>query len=109
MANVRNSYVGVQGQLGLEGGDQRQSSKGNRTHVEDMKDPVEVRLPSSDLVLVILRMGKSRDRVPLALFHDFPFDLHYGPVVKSTVSELLKLYVVGLTHVISCFIAIRTD
>jgi hypothetical protein len=32
----------------------------NGTHVEDMEDPIQVRFPGGDCLLVILRMKKSR-------------------------------------------------
>jgi hypothetical protein len=48
-----------------------------------MKDPIELQLPTGDFFLVVLRMEKSRDRVPSAPFDDLPLDLPYGSVVGS--------------------------
>jgi len=43
-----------------------------------MKDPVEVRLPSDDRLLVMLRMEKSRGCISPALLDDIPLDLRYS-------------------------------
>ena len=56
-----------------------------------MEDPVEVRLPSSDRFLIILRMHKPRDRVPSALFDDLPLYLRHGSAIGSVISEPSKL------------------
>ena len=40
-----------------------------------MKDPVEVRLPGGDFLLVILRVEKSRGWVSPVLFDDLTLDL----------------------------------
>jgi hypothetical protein len=74
-----------------------------------MKNPVEVQLPSGDRILIILRMEKSRDCVPSALFDDLPLDLRDSSAVKSVVSELSKLCITHLTHIVNWFIASHTD
>ena len=74
-----------------------------------MKDPVEIQLPSRDSILIVCCVDDSGDRVPLALFDDLPLDLCHSPVIKSIVSELSKVNVSGLTHVVNCSIASRTD
>ena len=83
--------------------------KGDGTHVEDVKDPVEVQFPGGDRFFIARRMDESRDRVPLALFDDLPLDLCHSPAIKSVVSELPKVGITGSTHVINCSIASRTD
>ena len=82
--------------------------KGGRTHIEDMKDPVEVQFPSPDRILLSLAAWTIRDRVPLALLDDLPLNLCYSPSIKS-VSELPNMCITGLTHVVNCPIASRTD
>ena len=74
-----------------------------------MKDPIEIQLPSRDRTLIVCCMDNSRDSVPLALFDDLPLDHCHSPVIKSIVSELSKVNVSGLTHVVNCSIASRTD
>ena len=65
--------------------------KGDGTHVEDVKDSVEVQFPGGDRFFIARRMDESRDRVPLALFDDLPLDLCHSPAIKSVVSELPKV------------------
>ena len=48
---------------------------GDATYVEDEEDLGEVRLPSRNHFLVVLRMEKSGDCVPFALLDDLPLDL----------------------------------
>ena len=83
--------------------------KGDRTHVEDVKDPVEVQFPGPDRILIARRMDKSRDRVSLALLDDIPLNLRHSPAIKSVVSELPKACITGLTYVVNCPIASHTD
>ena len=88
IADVGNGNMGVHGQFGLYGNNQRQQSKGNRTYVEDKKDPVELQLPSGNRLLIILRMEKSRNCVLPTLFDDLPLDLCCSPAIKNVVGEL---------------------
>lgn len=59
MTNVGDGYVGVHDQLGLKANGQRESSGEDCTHGEDLKDSIDVRLPTSDRIFVILCMDKS--------------------------------------------------
>jgi len=42
VANVGNGYVCVYRKFGLEVRGQQQSGRNDRTHIENMKDPIEV-------------------------------------------------------------------
>ena len=67
LMNISNYGMSVQGQLGLEGGQlARSEQEGDRTHIEDDEDPVELGLPSSNDLLVIPRVKKSRGRIATA-------------------------------------------
>ena len=101
MANVGNGNVGVHDQLGLKGSGERDPGDNVRTHIEDAKEPVEVRLPRGNRLPIGLRMDKSRDRTPPAPFDDFPLDLRNGSAIKSTVSELSGLYIAHSTHIVN--------
>ena len=46
----------------------------DRTHVEDVKDPHKILLPSSNLVLVTFGEHESVDRIPFTLLDDLPLD-----------------------------------
>ena len=58
---------------------QQLSCRGDRTHVEDTKDPLEVQLPGGDRLSIVLRVVTSRDRVPPSPLGDVPLDLVHNP------------------------------
>jgi hypothetical protein len=43
--------------------------RNDRTHVEYLKDLIEVQLPGGDRLFVVLRMGVSRDHIPFTPLH----------------------------------------
>jgi hypothetical protein len=51
-----------------------------------MKDPAEIRFPGGDHFLVILRVEKSGEYVPFALFGDPPPDLRQRAAIGSIVN-----------------------
>ena len=57
------------------------------THVEDMKNPVEVQPPGGDLFLVVPRVEEPRGRISFAPLGDVPLDFGRGPVIESLVNE----------------------
>ena len=58
-------------------------SGAHRTHVEDLKDPAEVGLPTGNRLLVIPRVEKSGDCVASALFDDIALYFRDGPAIES--------------------------
>jgi hypothetical protein len=48
--------------------------RANRTHVEDVKDPDKVLLPSRDLLLVAFREDESRHCIPFTPLDDLLLD-----------------------------------
>jgi len=55
-----------------------------------MKDPIEVRLPSRNRILVVPRVEKSGDSVPPTLFDDLPLDFRDSPAVENTIGRRIK-------------------
>ena len=106
--DIQNHRIGVDYQFGLKGGDQRERDRTNWTHVEDMKNPIEVQLPRPNRFLIILCMHKSGYQILFTLLSDLLLDLLHCPAITSAVGELSKLRIGGLTHVVSCSIASRT-
>ena len=53
------------------------------THVEDVKDPVEVLPPGHNHVFVGLRMEDSRNRMSFALVDDLPLNLGHSPAIET--------------------------
>ena len=56
------------------------------THVEDMEDPIQLGLPTRNLILVVTRAKKSRDAAPPTLFDDILLYFRDGPVIDSATS-----------------------
>jgi hypothetical protein len=81
----------------------------NRTHVENLRNPIEVLSPSSNRIFVALRVEDSKDRVSFTPFDDLPLDLGQSPVVGTRVIESLSVRVASSTHVVSSSIAPSTD
>ena len=52
-----------------------------RTHIEDNKDPVEIELPTSNHLFIVLSMPESRKSVAPALFDDFVLYVRNGPTI----------------------------
>ena len=78
----------IHGKFGLEVGSQRQRSNRNeRTHIEHTERPAEVQIPSGDPILVILRVGELRDRVPLSSFNNLLLDLRNSPTIENAVAS----------------------
>lgn len=79
------------------------------THVEDMEDPIEVLLPTSDRIFVAPCAENSRDRASFTLFDDIPLNLSHSSAMETLVSGLLSMQIADRTDVVSCPIAPRTD
>ena len=107
--DVGNGYTRVYCKLGLEMDSQRRLCESYATHVEDMKDPVEVRPPGRDRLFVILRMEHPRDPISLTPLSDVLLDLGHSPVIRSSVSERPGVCVASSAHVVNCPIAPNTD
>ena len=84
------------------------------THVEDLKDPIQVRLPTRNLILVVPHKKKTKDAAPPALFDDLLLYFRDGPAIESAINgrtrdvyrwfdlrrQLIYRLVHGLTEVI---------
>jgi hypothetical protein len=60
------------------------------TYVEDEEDLGEVRLPSRNHFLVVLRVKKARGWVPFALLDDFRLDICQRAAIEGLVSEVFQ-------------------
>ena len=74
-----------------------------------MKDPVEVRLPGPNRVLVTLRVDDSGKPISSGLLPDLLFNLLHGSTIQSIVSVLSRLRIAESTNVFNRAIASRTD
>ena len=90
LTNVGNNHICVDRKLGLETVGQRQPYAGDRTHVEDVKDPVEVQLPGPNRVLVTFRVQDSGEPVPFTLLGDLLLNIIHSSVPQIIVSELSR-------------------
>jgi hypothetical protein len=81
----------------------------NRTHIEDLKDPNEILLPTRNLVLVVLGEDESEHSTPFTPLADLLLHFYQGPVIEVSVKGSLGARIVVLAHVFRFPIASRTD
>ena len=74
-----------------------------------MKDPIEIQLPGGNRILVIFCMDESGEQIPLTLLDDSSLDFFHSPAIESAVSESCIICIRGLTNLVNCSIASRTD
>jgi len=86
LLELGNDDVCIYRKFGLGIPSQQSLYEDDGTHVEDMKDPVEVRPPACDFLFVVLGMEVSRSRASFALLYDLPLDLRHGPEIRSKMS-----------------------
>ena len=53
------------------------------TYIEDVEDPIEVRLPGSDLLSIVLREEESRDHISSTLLDNLPLNLGHSSGVED--------------------------
>jgi len=85
--DIRDEHVGVDCQLGLREGCQEMSNRTDWTYVEDMKDPIEVPLPSRNLIFDVRRVKESRGRIPFTPYDDLPLDLCHGSTIDRDIGK----------------------
>ena len=104
-----NHRVGIYRKFGLNWTSLATSGKTDRTYIEDVKDPIEVQLPGSDRLFVVLCVKESRDRISFTLLDDLPLNLADSPVIERSVGRPLDVCMVVAAHVVNRSIAPRTD
>ena len=81
--------------------------------MKDLKDHVELFLPTRNRNFVHLRMEPPGDRVSFTLFDDILLDvfldLGHSPVMDIWVGGVLGIRTAGSTYMVSCSIAPSTD
>ena len=85
------------------------TKRSGRTHLKDMKNPVQVQPPSSDRLIVVLPVETSRDRISFTPLDDVPLDLGHSPAIEGFVGKSFDVDIAGSTHIVNCSIALRTD
>ena len=84
-------------------------TKTHLTHIENLKNPIQLQPPTRNLSLPIAR-SKVFDKFVLpGQFLDLLLYFPNTPVIKSTLVEGSEVYVTGLTHFSNRSIAFRTD
>ena len=86
--DFRNSDMSNYCQFGLGIPSQQSPYEDDGTHVEDMKDPVEVQLPGGNFFLVVLCVEVSRNHAPFTLVGDLPLDLRNSPEIGLRLSPM---------------------
>jgi len=59
----------------------------DRTHLEDLKDLVEVQPPGSNHLFVVIPVEKSRDRIPFTPLDELLVNIYHGPVIEGTLAD----------------------
>jgi hypothetical protein len=73
-----------------------QISKGtDRTHIEDLKDPHKVLLPTTNLILVVLGEDESKYCTPFTPLDDLLLHLYQGSAIETSVSRSLGVHITG--------------
>ena len=75
--------------------------KADQTYIEDMEDPVEVLLPTSNLFLIGFRVEESRGHVSLTLLDDHFLNRGHSPGIEALVSGVPGGRVASPTHPVS--------
>ena len=104
-----NSRICVYCKFGLEADGQRGSCGSDRTHIEHMKDPIEVRPPCRDRLFIVLCVEHSRDTASLTPLDDVLLDLRHSSTIVNPVSGSPGVCITGPTYKVNCPIASKTD
>ena len=91
------------------GGVSRHINISIRTHIENMKDPGEVLLPSGDCIFIGFCVKEARGEIPFTLLGDLLLDLGHSSTIENLVRESPDVRIAWLTHAVNCFIASSTD
>ena len=83
--------------------------RSERTHVEDMNNPVEVQPPGGNRLIVVLLVETSRDRISFTPLDDVLLDLGHNTAIEGFVSKSTDAGIAGSTHFVNCSIVLRTD
>ena len=95
LTSVRNDQVCVNRKFGLEEVSWQRSCGSGGTHVEYMKDPLEVRPPGGNRLFVVLRVEMSGNYVPFSPLDDVPMNLSRGPAIESSISASSRMSTAG--------------
>jgi len=87
---------------------QWQPSEKDVMYVENVEDPAEFRLPSSNLILVAPRMKEFGSIATSNLIDHLPLDRRDGPKTESIVDKPHKLDTASSTYIVNWFIAQHT-
>ena len=75
-----------------------------------MKDSIEVQLPGSNILFVVLRVEESRNRTSFTLRDNFSLNLSHSPAIGRAVSQSLGVQWMAVSvHMVNCSIASSTD
>ena len=67
-----------------------------------MKNPIEIQLPGSNCLFIVLGMEESRDGIPSALLDDLPLNLAHSSAIGELVGQPLEVCIVVPAHVVNC-------
>jgi len=85
--HVGYDHVGIYRELSLHVSGKQWPYSNDKTHVKDVKNPVQVQLPGGDRLLVVLRIGKSRHQIPSTFLDDPLLDPCHGSAIEGAVNR----------------------
>ena len=80
----------------------------DRTNIKNVEDPIDVLPPSGNHAFIIFAESLG-GRFSYFFPENLPLDLGNVPAIMVLVSGLSSAHVAASTHVVSCWIAPRTD
>jgi hypothetical protein len=81
----------------------------NRTHVEHLKHPNKVLLPTRNLFFVVFSEDELENSTPFTPLGDPLPDLSQSSMIESSVTGSLGVYIAVLSHAVRVPIAPRTS
>jgi len=99
---IQKHHVVIHQQLRLKLDYERSSNRTDRTHIEDVKDPVEVQLPGSNPFFIVLCTEESRGCISPTVLDDLSLNLGHGSGIEKSVSQSLDVWMVVSAHVVNC-------
>ena len=102
--NIRGINIRVCCEFSLQGDGWRPSDTGEQAHLEDVTNPIEIYLPGSNCLLLVLYAEGSGEYAPFTSLSDTPLDLFHGALIKNMVGKSSDTCSTSPTHVVRCSI-----
>ena len=110
MRNSRNGCIYIYYKCSLVGGVNNGHHSSDRTHVKDLKNPVEVQPPGGDRRFILLRVEMPKDHVSFIPLHELLLNICCGTATERIRMDSLRyMSLVQLTLRVDLSHHTRTD